>query len=213
MNLPLRLLLTMLLLAGAAFTVSLAQEAQDGSPVAGTWEGAIEVPGFPLEVTVVLDEASGEWTGSIDIPAQGAQGIPLENIEVEGDSASFMMSATPGEPTFEGSAAEGEMTGTFSQAGQQFPFSLARTGEAGEVETAVPQEEYTDPEGRYSFPVPAGWSVTEEEGYVTVSGPEGLLQLHIVVLEEEDLRSAVEEAWNRVDEDLQLTEVESLEPP
>ncbi len=209
-----RVPLMFLLLAAALLTAAHAQDAQGDNPVAGAWQGAIEVPGFPLEVLVVLDDAEGQWTGNIDIPAQGAQGVPLENITVDGTSASFMISGTPGEPTFSGTVEGDEMTGDFTQAGQQFPFTLTRTGDAGDAEAAAGgQEEYSDPAGRFSFPVPAGWTVSEEDGYVTVSGPEGLLRIHVLVTEEEDLHEAISEGWELVGEGLELTQTEALEPP
>jgi CubicO group peptidase (beta-lactamase class C family) len=97
---------------------------------AGHWEGAIELPGSKLQVSVELFQApDGAWTGSIDIPAQGAEDFPLEAIEVQDDRVGFAIKGVPGKPTFRGELAlDGQViTGRFSQSGQTFDFRLART--------------------------------------------------------------------------------------
>ncbi len=100
----------------------------------GTWRGTIEVPGSPLEVTIRLDNAGGDWSGAIDIPAQGATNLPLRDIEVSVPVVRFTIDGPPGEPTFEGRvAADGaSMAGQFRQSGLTFPFTLRRPGAGGD---------------------------------------------------------------------------------
>ncbi len=108
---------------------------------AGHWEGSIETPGQALVVMVDLAETDGAWSGTIDIPAQGADGLPLSDVSVDTDSGAvrFTMQGVPGEPTFEGTLAGGEITGEFSQGPARLPFRLGR--EAVEVEApSRPQE-------------------------------------------------------------------------
>ncbi|MBD3235185.1 MAG: serine hydrolase [Candidatus Eisenbacteria bacterium] len=94
---------------------------------AGHWEGEIEIPGMALEVLIDLALEEGVWSGSISIPAQNAQDLPLERIAVAGDSVSFAIAGIPGGPTFAGALDEEGATiaGTFTQGGQSFPFHLA----------------------------------------------------------------------------------------
>ena len=109
--------------------------------VAGHWEGSIETPGQALVVMVDLAETDGTWSGTIDIPAQGADGLPLSDVSVDADSGTvrFTIQGVPGEPTFEGTLAGGEITGEFSQGPARLPFRLGR--EAVEVEApSRPQE-------------------------------------------------------------------------
>lgn len=119
--------------------------AQAPADVAGRWSGAIEIPGSPLAVVVTFT-AEGGLAGTIDIPAQGAQALPLENISAEGKQLSFAISGVPGAPTFEGQLEEGEIRGTFTQSGQTFPFTLSREAAAG-VTAVEPAEvgTYEDP--------------------------------------------------------------------
>ena len=107
--------------------------------VAGHWEGSIEAPTGPLVVMVDLEETGGAWSGTIDIPAQGAVDLPLSGVAVEGETVRFTIDGAPGEPTFEGKLAGSEITGEFSQGPARLPFKLGR--EAVEVEApARPQE-------------------------------------------------------------------------
>ena len=96
---------------------------------AGTWSGAIEVPGQRLEVRVTLRKAANGWQGTIDIPAQGAKALALEAFTVEGAKVTFRIGGVGGNPTFHGElSADGKaITGEFSQGGGSFPFSLGAT--------------------------------------------------------------------------------------
>ena len=60
----------------------------------GTWEGAIETPGSPLGVVVTLAEEAGSLSGTIDIPAQGAVGLPLTAVSVAGQAVTFAIATT-----------------------------------------------------------------------------------------------------------------------
>jgi CubicO group peptidase (beta-lactamase class C family) len=101
--------------------------------VAGHWEGPIKIPGMELKVLVDLStKPDGSWSGTIDIPAQGAKGLPLEKVSFDGSAVAFTITGPPGEPTFKGTLSKDGATikGTFAQSGQSFPFELARSGEA-----------------------------------------------------------------------------------
>lgn len=91
----------------------------------GYWKGQIAIPNAPLAIAVTLEnEAEANWSGTIDIPAQGLSGFGLNGIEVEEGSVRFTMAGIPGEPTFRGEFGDDQISGTFSQGGQDFPFTL-----------------------------------------------------------------------------------------
>lgn len=102
--------------------------AQTAGP-AGRWEGVISPPGTELKIALTLKPATaGGFTGTIDIPAQGARDLPLGNVRVDGSDVAFDLPGVPGTPSFKGTvAADGNsISGTFAQAGQSFPFKLQR---------------------------------------------------------------------------------------
>ncbi len=77
------------------------------------------------------------YSGTIDIPSQGAAGLALSNIEVSGASVAFVIAGVPGNPTFKGTVEGDAMNGAFTQSGMSIPFELRR-GEA--VKKTRPQD-------------------------------------------------------------------------
>jgi pimeloyl-ACP methyl ester carboxylesterase len=99
------------------------------SSAAGSWAGQISLPPGPLAMAVVLNaDPSGAWSGTIDIPAQGAKGLKLANIVVDGRAVAFAIAGVPGDPRFAGTLSDDgqAITGTFSQGGATFGFALKR---------------------------------------------------------------------------------------
>lgn len=88
----------------------------------GHWSGAINLPAAKLDVQLSLTETGG----TITIPAQGARDLPLDRFTVDGDQVTFRIANIPGEPTFSGVASGDSLSGSFTQGGQTFPFSLTR---------------------------------------------------------------------------------------
>ena len=128
-----------------AILVHAGVSAQAQDEIAGVWHGEIEIPGQPLAVKIVLNHTDTDWTGTIDIPAQGAKDLPLININVEPDETdtrvTFAISGVPGNPTFEGRLqSDGVILGTFSQGGARLKFQLSRdiTGPARPQEPKAP---------------------------------------------------------------------------
>ena len=138
--------LAVLALASAA---ARAYAAPDPPSPRGRWQGAIELPGQKLEVIVrIAAGEGGAWSGEIDIPAQGARNLPLTAFDVTARGAvRFSIAGIPGEPTFRGTlASDGgseTLAGEFTQAGQKYPFRLARAADAA-VSSANALEGFDD---------------------------------------------------------------------
>ena len=109
--------------------------------VSGHWEGQIEIPGQPIPVKVDLTINDSDWSGTIDIPTQGAKDLPLSDIHIEENGADvsvkFSIRGVPGNPTFDGKLHDDAISGKFSQGGAQFSFRLSREAVPG---PARPQE-------------------------------------------------------------------------
>jgi pimeloyl-ACP methyl ester carboxylesterase len=116
----------MCLLVVAVLAGSSLPGAADESAFEGYWDGSIAVAGTALGIRVHFGYEDGAWTGTIDIPMQGARGLPLDNIVVSGDSITFAIAGVPGDPTFNGILDGDTIAGPFAQSGQTFSFDLTR---------------------------------------------------------------------------------------
>ena len=99
------------------------------SRLLGSWNGKLEAGGSSLTTTDSLEK---EQYFFMDSPDQGAEGIPGEIALLDNDSVSVTIpmlgAAYQGRlvmtETAEGSRPSGEIHGTFSQMGMQFPLNL-----------------------------------------------------------------------------------------
>ncbi|MDE0422170.1 MAG: alpha/beta fold hydrolase [Gammaproteobacteria bacterium] len=111
--------------------------------VEGHWEGEIDIPNQPLAIKVDLLPGDDGWHGTIDIPAQGATGLPLDPVKVvadeDGVSVEFTIRGVPGNPTFKGRPVDDSLKGTFSQGGATLGFWLGRPAIAGPVRPQMPK--------------------------------------------------------------------------
>ena len=121
--------------------------AQDSARAAASstesWSGAATLPGgaeLGFRIHITRGDAP---TATIDIPTQGAIGIPLEVISVEGDSVLLRIPA-PANAEIAGTVNDqGELAGLLKQAGMEFPFKMSRTsGDAGPARPQHPEPPY-----------------------------------------------------------------------
>jgi hypothetical protein len=104
---------------------------QDAEPFVGTWNGAISVMGQELEIIIKISLDEGKnIQGTIDVPAQGAMGLPLGEFNLQGEKISFKIvhSEVQGNPTFSGELDETgkKISGEFSQGGAAGTFSVEK---------------------------------------------------------------------------------------
>lgn len=120
------LLLSALALAAVWTTGARAQDSADWA--VGSWEGMLEAGPQTLQIIyhVTLGD-DGTLTGSMDVPAQGAAGIPLTTVTVDGSTLTITF-PVPGGGTYEGVLNDaGVIEGTFTQGPASFPMELARS--------------------------------------------------------------------------------------
>jgi CubicO group peptidase (beta-lactamase class C family) len=113
-----------LVMAACALVWPVALSAQTG--LEGHWEGAIELPGTALQIRIDFKSAGAAWQANIDIPQQGAQGVPLQAVRFAAPQVHFELPAGPGLAVFDGKLDGDKVSGNFSQAGQTYPFFLER---------------------------------------------------------------------------------------
>ena len=167
------------LLLPALFLPALVQLTPAPPALAGAWSGAIEVPGMTLAIQVDFARAES-WTGTISIPAQSLKNFALAEVKADGAAISFRMPGIPGDPFFKGQlGADGNLRGTFTQGGQNFPF-LLKPGSLPAPAAPVPAAEAAEDRavsfpGFNAFPLKGSVRAAQGHAYFAVlvagSGP------------------------------------------
>ncbi len=104
-----------------------------GETLAGSWEGAILIMGQELKFVVHFSGPEEELKATMDIPQQGAMGLPLTRVKRDGDKVHFELVAGPGVAVFDGSVAAGAIAGDFLQAGIKGTFRLTPRAEKADA--------------------------------------------------------------------------------
>jgi hypothetical protein len=106
---------------GAAWAQTDAQEAFIGS-----WTGTLEAAGAEARVVFHI-EHDGALTASMDAPDEGATGIPVSSVVVDGESLTLAVDSLGGR--FEGAlAGDDTIEGTWTQRGRSAPLTLSPAG-------------------------------------------------------------------------------------
>jgi len=150
------LLLTILLaLLGVAPTHAVAQQrgadAGQADDQAMAYQGEVDLGAARLAFSVRFEPyPDGEgYVGTMDIPAQGVNDAPLQDISITEEDISFTL-GPPANAVFEGEFTdEGRASGTMSQAGATFAFRLTPAAEGDPTGPARPQH----PEPPYPYEV------------------------------------------------------------
>lgn len=72
---------------------------------------------------------------------------------------------------------------------------------------------YSDPEGRFTVPIPTNWTAETLEGYAVLRDPDELISASIVVVESDSAEDAIAQAWQIVDPAFDLEPANSFSPP
>ncbi|MEL6772403.1 MAG: alpha/beta hydrolase [Bacteroidota bacterium] len=87
----------------------------------GPWDGAISIGAVTLDITVTFSEGG---SATIDIPQQGAMGLPLQNVSIDLPAVRFELPSGLGLAVFEGTRDADTIEGTFTQASASGTFSI-----------------------------------------------------------------------------------------
>jgi hypothetical protein len=105
------------------------------SPVAGRWEGSVQIPGSGFNLIVDLDQPDGkEWIGSVIIPGLGVKGAPLAELVINDSAISGTIKGAltgprTGDTTIKaGLTNDGQLNGEMLTAGNSALFVLRKTG-------------------------------------------------------------------------------------
>jgi len=90
----------------------------------GSWEGALTVQGRTLRLVIDLRNDGGVGAGTVTSLDQGGVKIPIAQVSQKDTAILLLVNAIGA--SYEGTLANGEMNGTWSQAGQKFPLAFKR---------------------------------------------------------------------------------------
>lgn len=108
-----------------------AQESSARSGVEGDWTGLLDAAGAELRLVFHIErDESGDLSGTLDSPDQGAYGLVLSAVEAGADgSVRFEFAMAGGEYTGRMRADGSGMDGQWTQSGMSFPLALERADE------------------------------------------------------------------------------------
>lgn len=92
--------------------------------ISGNWWGTIELPGQSLKVGFeIISDTDGSISGSMDVPAQGATGIPVQVLKAVNDTLAIEIQAI--NARYSGVRSSDDLiTGTFTQNGLSLDLNL-----------------------------------------------------------------------------------------
>lgn len=118
----------------------------------GHWEGEIVVPQSALAIHCdFVRDAGGGFSGTIDIPQQGATGLLLEEIVIDGAALRFAIGPIPGKPRFSGTIEGDRISGQFAQNGMSFEFRLEKREKTAAKRPQLPLPPFSYRELAVSF--------------------------------------------------------------
>jgi pimeloyl-ACP methyl ester carboxylesterase len=135
----------------------------DAKPsLTGVWQGTLKVQVFELRVVLHIVAEGDGYKATLDSPDQGAKGIPIDRIVLEGDSVKLELKKI--KASFEGKLAEDRQSiqGTWTQAGT-LPLEFKRLDK--EPDYSRPQE----PKGPFPYAAEEV-SYKNDAGNVTLTG-------------------------------------------
>lgn len=111
------------------------------SAIEGSWEGAIQLPSMDIGMSVNFEESADSLSATIDIPMQGAYGLPLINTSFSDPKIHFELETPMAAAVFDGKLEQGRIEGSFTQGPAKGEFYLQRP-----AEVIIPPPSYFDEE-------------------------------------------------------------------
>jgi pimeloyl-ACP methyl ester carboxylesterase len=125
--------------AGLAFIASPTAGRAAEPDVVGHWKGSLKAAALELRIIFNISKSpQGQLTANMDSPDQGAKGLPMDSVKLEGDKLTLESRRIAG--VYQGAiSADGhEIKGQWQQGGQTFPLDLVRLDK--EPDYTRPQE-------------------------------------------------------------------------
>lgn len=137
--------------------------------IEGYWKGQLDLGVQKLELAFDIKVSDNGYSATLDVPAQGASDIPVDNTEFQDNHLQMTMSTMGA--NYSGTLKDGVIEGSFSQHGMTFPLNLAKA-EKKEQQKARPQ----DPQPPFNYRIEEVTFTNPKEGNTltgTLTIPEG----------------------------------------
>jgi pimeloyl-ACP methyl ester carboxylesterase len=96
-----------------------------GQDITGSWNGLLKIQMYQLRLVFHIQKTESGYSATMDSPDQGAKDIPVTSVNCE--NSILKIADTKMGFEYEGKLGDdGNITGTFKQAGQMFPLNLSR---------------------------------------------------------------------------------------
>lgn len=106
---------------------------------AGSYSGDLRLPMGSLKLVLHLMQHDAQWSATLDSPMQGAKGLPLSSVSINGDT--IMLVADRLGLTYRAKRSGDKLTGTFSQGGLELPLDLLREPQKNLSDADLPYTE------------------------------------------------------------------------
>ena len=137
--------------------------------IEGYWKGEIDLGTLKLEMAFDIKAIENGYSATLDVPAQGAFDVPVDETSFQDGHLQLTMSAM--DASYSGTLKDDVIEGEFTQHGMTFTLNLAKA-EKEEQQKARPQ----DPQPPFNYHIEEVAFVNEKEGNTlagTLTIPEG----------------------------------------
>lgn len=93
--------------------------------IIGDWKGTLSVQGMSLDIIFHISKDGDGFAGTMDVPAQGAMGIPVTTVTFADGEFSLAIEAMA--MSYAGKLEGSKITGTYKQGGMDLPLVLEKT--------------------------------------------------------------------------------------
>ena len=131
--------------------------------IEGYWEGQIDLGVQKLEMAFDIKAVENGYSATLDVPAQGAFDIPVDEITFQEGQLQLKMNAM--DASYSGVLKDSAIEGNFTQRGMTFPLNLAKAEKEAKQMTR-PQ----DPQPPYNYRIEEVTFRNEKEGF-DLTGP------------------------------------------
>lgn len=129
---------------------------QSNAQIEGYWKGQIKLGAQELEMAFDIKATDNGFSATLDVPAQGAFDIPVDETVFQENRLNMTMSAMGA--TYSGMLKESRIEGEFTQHGMTFPLNLEKGSK--EAKQVRPQ----DPQPPFDYRVTEVSFTNEKEG-------------------------------------------------